>query len=285
MRSGLGASHIADRLALLADGHLPQNVAISIRTWEEEYESVRLYRGVVLQVQEGRRHAVEHSPAIRQLIVQELAPGTYLVDESDVPALQQGLQHAGVELVPELPPADPVGPVAWQDADPASTTGERVARIARLISESTDQSAANLQSSGRLQGELASALSGRSIPPEQRQELAARIQRKLILSDRQLKSGALKAEKTEAKGLDYSGKVRIIEQSLSSGGFLEVIERTADGSPQRRLVEPSSMRKEGSELILVGRELPNRVPVELSVSKLGLVRRLRATLFKREPTG
>ena len=136
----------------------------------------------------------------------------------------------------------------------------------------------------KLQGELTSALTKRSIPPEQRRELAARIQRKLILTERQLKSGALKAEKTEAKGLDYSGKVRIIEQSLSSGGFLEVIERTVDGSPQRRLVEPSSLRKEGNELILVGQELPNRVAVELSVSKLGLVRRLRATLFKREPT-
>ncbi|MBU8913218.1 MAG: hypothetical protein KOO61_04290 [Spirochaetales bacterium] len=284
MRGGLGASHLEDRLTRLTQDLLPQNVAISIRTWEEEYESIRLYRGVVLQVKEGRRHSVEHSPAIRQLIVHELAPGTYLVDESDVPALQEGLREAGVELVPELPPADPAGLVAWQDAGPSSATGERVARIARLISESADQSLCTLNSSGKLQDELTSALAERSLPAEQRQELSTRIQRKLILSERQLKSGALKAEKTEAKGLDYSGKVRIIEQSLSLGGFLEVIERTADGSPQRRLVEPSTLRKEGSELILEGQELPNRVQVQLPVSKLGLVRRLRATLFKRQPT-
>ncbi|MEE8440856.1 MAG: helicase-associated domain-containing protein [Spirochaetia bacterium] len=284
MRGGLGASRIADKLAQLADDHLPQNVAISIRTWEEEYESLRLYRGVVLQVQESRRHTVEHSPAIRRFIVQELAPGTYLVDESDVPALQEGLREAGVQLVPELPPADPAGLAAWQDIGPSSATGERVARIARLISESVEQPAAPLDSSGGLQDELASALAERSLPAEQRRELAARIQHKLILSERQLKSGALKAEKTEAKGLDYSGKVRIIEQSLSTGGFLEVIERTADGTPKRRLVEPSSLRKEGGELILEGQELPNRVKVELPVSKLGLVRRLRATLFRRRPT-
>ena len=284
MRGGLGASHIADRLAQLAEGHLPQNVAISIRTWEEEYESIRLYRGVVLQVQKSRIHAVEHSPAIQQFIVQELAPGTYLMDESDVPALQEELREAGVELVPELPPADPVGLVARQDAGPAGITGERVERIARLISESAGQSAAALDSNGKLQDELASALAEKSLPAEQRQELSARIQRKLILSERQLKSGALKAEKTEAKGLDYSGKVRIIEQSLSLGGFLEVIERTADGSPKRQLVEPSSLRKEGNELILEGQRLPNREAVALPVSKLGLVRRLRATLFKREPT-
>jgi len=257
MRGGLGASHIADRLALLADGHLPQNVAISIRTWEEEYESIRLYRGVVLKVEKSRMYAVEHSPAIGRLIVQELAPGTYLVDESSVPALQEGLREAGVELVPELPPPDPVGLSPWQETDSPGITGERVARIAGLISDATDQTAAALESGGKLQDELATALAEKTLPAEQRQELATRIQR--------------------------TGKVRIIEQSLSSGGFLEVVERTADGSPHRRLVEPSALRKEGTELILEGSELPARVAIKLPVSKLGLVRRLRATLFKRPP--
>jgi hypothetical protein len=285
MRGGLGASHIADKLTELADGHLPQNVAISLRSWEEEFESIRLYRGVVLQVVEGRRYAVEHSPAIGALIVRELAPGTYLVDEADVAALQEGLRAAGVELVPELPPADPTGLVAWQETGPSDDAGERIARIARLVSESVGHSPPQLDTSRELQDNLATALAERSLPAEQRQELATRIQRKLILSERQLRSGALKTEKTEAKGLDYAGKVRMIEQSLSSGGFLEIIERTADGTPRRRLMEPTSLRKEGTELILEGQELPNRVNVELPVSKLVLVRRLRAALFKRRPNG
>lgn len=284
LRGGLGGSHIADRLSSLAGGALPQNVAISIRTWEEEYESIRLYRGVVLQVQEARRFTVEHSPAVQELIVQELAPGTYLIDESDVPELQQALADAGVELVPELPPADPAGFIPWHETESSAPLESRIHRVAAVVAESVDQKPSKLRTSSALRKELEDALAERKIPAEQRQELTERIQKKLIISPAQLTSAALKAERTEAKGLDYSGKVRVIEQSLSNCEYLEVIERTASGAPHRSLVEPHKLEKRENELILHGEELPDRKAVELQVSKLSLVRRLRAALFKRKPT-
>jgi hypothetical protein len=80
------------------------------------------------------------------------------------------------------------------------------------------------------------------------------------------------------------GKVRLIENAIrSSTSFLEVIERTEDGAPRRRLIEPTEMGKRGNDLLLIGEELPSRTPVELQVRKLGLVRRIRAGLVKRRP--
>ncbi len=283
MRSGIPADHIADRLAVLADGKLPQNVAISITTWEEEFLSIRLHRGVVLQVEEPRRFAVEHSKSVKALISQELAPGLYLLDEADVPAMQQALQDAGVEMVPELPPPEPAAPVLDADSAAVAGTTDRISRVSDLVLQGMKNPAAPVQGGTGLQAELEKALKSRKLPPEQQQELAARIQRKLILWPDQLSGATLKQERTEAKGLDYSGKVRIIEQTINVGGYLEVIERMADGAPRRSLVEPGGLRKEDRELILIGSELPDHKKVELPVSKLSLVRRLRATLFRRKP--
>lgn len=283
LRGGIPADHVADRLAELTQGRLPQNVAISIRTWEEEYESIRLHRGVVLQVSEERRFAVEHSAAMQELVSQVLAPGLYLLDEADVPAAQQALRDAGVEMVPELPPPEPAAASPALQPDGESATASRMKHVTNVLERFARRSLRALHKNEGLQARLTDALKSVRMPAEQQQELAARIQRKLILAPGQLSSGALKQERTEAKGLDYTGKVRIIEQSLSAGGYLEVIERTADGSPRRTLVEPAALRKQDRELILEGHELPSRSPVEFPVSKLALVRRLRATLFRRKP--
>jgi hypothetical protein len=283
MRAGIAGSHISERLSLLCGGTIPQNVSISIRSWEEEYQSMRLHRGVVLQVSEPRRHAVNHSPAVWELIVDELSPGIYLVDEADVKALQDALREAGGEMVPELPPADPVGYVPWQEAGPPAQTGGRIARVNGLVEQAAAEEPDPLEADSSITALLENALSAQSLPADQAEELSQRIKRKLIVAELQLKSGALKPEKTEAKGLDYTGKVRIIEQSLQLDEYLEVIERTSDGDPLRHLVEPVLLRKDGTSLYLDASELPDRTPVSFSVSKLGLVRRLRAALFKRQP--
>ncbi|MFW5738487.1 MAG: hypothetical protein ACOCYX_06200, partial [Spirochaetota bacterium] len=132
--------------------------------------------------------------------------------------------------------------------------------------------------------EVKERLESSSLSAEQREELSSRVRHKLIVSADQVQAGSVKTEKIEARGLDYVGKVRIIEQAVRSGSsLLEIIERTEDGAPRRRLVEPTEMQKHDGELILVGEELPDRSPVELLVRKLGLVRRVRTGLVKRRP--
>lgn len=285
LRSGLAVNHISDRLRSLAGGRIPQNVTASIRSWEEEYRSIRLHRGVVLEVEEARRFTVEHSEALQALIREELAPGIYLLDEEDVPDAQAALRESGVELIPELPPGNPAGFVSWHDSEPAPEVEGRMERVKGMLESVSASKPLELPGDNPLREELQSELAVKRFPPEQTQELRQRIERKLIVSSEQLRSGTLKAEKTEARGLDYAGKVRIVEQTLNVGGYLEVIERTADGEPVRRLVEPQNLKKDGTELLLEARELPNRDPVVLPVSKLGLVRRLRAALFTRPPAG
>ncbi|MFP4113632.1 MAG: hypothetical protein ACOC2Y_02705 [Spirochaetota bacterium] len=299
LREGVEIDDVLERLRRLAADTLPQNIAITMKTWAHEHESVRLFKGVILQVEEARRYAVEHSETVRELIHRQLAPGIYLVDEADVDALQRGLREAGVELVPELSTPHRHSPprLALRNHE-LGLVPARLETFARFFSE---DGASSSDETGREQAddsvradasrtaghslwmnEVRSRLEDPALSSEQREELASRIKHKLILTSDQVQPGALKSEKTEARGLDYVGKVRIIEHAIRSGtSFIEVIERTGDGSPQRRLIEPIEMSKRGNELILIGDELPERTRVELHVRKLGLVRRLRSALVRR----
>lgn len=309
LREGERFDEIAERLSSLAGGRLPQNVTVTMRQWAAEYESVRLFRGIVLTVEKARRYAVEHSEEIRSLIRRELAPGVYLLHERDVEAVQQALEGAGVELVPELPVVAPPHrsplDIAGTGAAAATVNRTRLETLRRAL-EHADAPGADAPGSdepggvsgppadehentpghsGSWRQKIQAGIEDDELTEEQREDLAARVRQKLILSPEQIRPGVLKTEKREARGLDYIGKVRIIEEVVRNGGaFLEIIERSEDGAPQRRLVEPLELSKRDNELYLAGEELPERTPVELRVRKLGLVRRLRAGLVKRKPT-
>lgn len=276
LEDGVSEETLANRLTELA-GSIPQNVRVSLTTWAQEFSSVRLRRGVVMTVSPERRALVEHAQSVSSLVQEVLAPGVYLVHEHDVEALGAALRESGVEVPPRLNPARPREPQlpafalgsAFQLGNRLATLGDRGYSGS---STPTEDPAA----------EFAERLERLSVSAEQRRELEERIGRKLILFPNQLRPGAIRDRKTEAKGLDYVGKVRLIEQAVrSTGMFLEVMERRPDGSPAKHLVRAQSLDRRGNQLYLVARAIPDETEVTIPVSKIALVRALRETLYNR----
>ncbi|MFW6288482.1 MAG: hypothetical protein ACOC2Q_01740 [Spirochaetota bacterium] len=282
LRNGLDIETIIDRLTSLAGGQLPQNIVVTMQSWAGEHESVRLFKGVVLTVEEARRPVVEHAASVQGLVRERLAPGVYLIDERDVEAMQSALEDAGVELVPEIAATPRRGTAPIRVESRKLIDHGRLATFSRVFRVTGEKRAPARPISRDWLEDIQKRLDEKSLTPEQREELAGRVRNKLILGVEQVRPDTFKTEKTEARGLDYVGKVRIIEQAIRTGSsLLEIIERSEDGSPHRRLVEPIEMNKRENELVLVGEELPRRSRVELLVRKLGLVRRLRSGLVKR----
>ena len=114
------------------------------------------------------------------------------------------------------------------------------------------------------------------ITKEQKDILADRIRRKLILSDKQLVEGGIRYELAEAKGIDYTRKVRLCQYAIDEGGsFLEL----STGADNTLLMKPTGMKKEGNDLLLMGEEIPDGSPVQVPLRKLRLVRKLRTSLM------
>ena len=124
-------------------------------------------------------------------------------------------------------------------------------------------------------------LSSLSLTPEVAEEFTARIKKRFILFPDQIYPKALEGQKkAEAKGLDFIGKVRLIEQALESGKeILEIIERSSSGTPKRILLAPMGLDKSQKELVLVGKPLPRGDTIRIEVRKLSLIRKLQSALY------
>ena len=285
LRAGMTIETVITELRRMCDDTMPSNVETTLRTWAKEFASLRFHDGVILEADEDRRHIIEHAAGVRALISREFAPGIYLVRRSDVAALQAELTSAGVDIVPELP--------ADQSSDSVAVTlratmgpelADRTARVSQVLAGVNLASKPGLPYRGEWKAPLLETLKNEPISDEQREELAIRVERKLILFDRQLRPDALRTERTEARGLDYTGKVNVVERAIRGhDSLIETIERNADGTPDRKLIEPIELERKGTELFVVGEELPGRNAVRLPVRKLSLVRRIRAGLVKRPP--
>jgi hypothetical protein len=238
---------------------------------------VKLYTGIVLQVDENRRHLVEHSEEMQQFVKAVIAPGVFLLSHAERPAWERVLAEVGISPLPQTAPTDEDG--ASSAASSAEFPRIRVADVDRL--ESGERRVQEEEApESELLDELQAALDGMQLPAELRRRVEARIADKLVLTPDQLRHAAGSAETEEARGFDYAGKVRLIEAALeSSADLLEVVQRPHLDAPESILVRPLELEKHGSDLLLIGEAVPSRESVRIRVRKIGLIRKRRASVF------
>ena len=106
--------------------------------------------------------------------------------------------------------------------------------------------------------------------------MADRIKRKLILSEKQLEDGEVRYELMEARGIDYSRKVRLCQHVLETGNsFLEL----SVGSEETLLVKPLQLKKEGNDLLLSADTIPEGKSVQVLLRKVRYMRKVRTSLM------
>jgi len=259
---------------------LPGNIMTILKNWENEFHNVTLTRGVILVVDEERRHLVEHNPEVAGFLHRRYAPGIYLLDPAQEQEWRKALEQAGITPLPpimELSRDHEEEETPFSFPRPKATT--EIPRQQNYFHENGRPRNASGQGT-RLVQKLERELKKNSFSGEELEELSARINKKLILFPEQLIPGIGEKEKNEAKGLDYTGKVRLIERALSeSNALLELVERTRGGSPRRVLMKPEDLRKTGTDLLLLGRSLPEEEMVTVTVRRISLVRKLKSSLY------
>ncbi len=323
--AGLGADDAIARLAACAGRSLPQSLTFSLKAWEDEYRSLRLYRGFVLVADERLRHVVEHSKALAPRIAERLGPGVYVLAASSPEEVAEVLEEAGLEAPPEIhhgsaarlsvggrqtqlfpEPATAGGPGeavdALDDSLRARVASRAAAAVAPLAGLKLREVPAldprprigslldSLESSFFGVGEASLLPQAASVTTEPKptplrgsaelRELADRIERRLILTPRQLATAEVRPERLEATGLDYLGKVRIVERSLrGQGDRLELLYRLPGAEPKRIFARPVRLEKTEKGLVLEAEDLGTGEPVRVSLGAVSSVRRMRASLF------
>jgi hypothetical protein len=288
-----------DRLSL---HKIDPNLEWTLNDWEKRYEEVSLDEGVVLTLAENRRYLVETGP-LAALVRRALAPGVYLLSAQARSEAAETLRKAGVDIIAQrnvaagetfsratgvllYPPVsrteDPMRFVGklWSDTDapPESDVAAEVAAPYTALQE--DAVACKVR--------FRAALDGVTLSREARDALITRIERRLILTESQLTEAAIRYEKLEARGLDYSGKIALAKQAISAKSFIEVFCPSSAGNiPEGGLLAfPEALEKQGNESVLVIRpcgDASEKTPaglIRLPLGKISLLRRIKSSIFE-----
>ena len=280
---GFSADAIIGLLQRLSQNRIGENVLFTLRDWEKRHGEVALRRGLVLTLSPQQRHLAETKP-LAKLIMETLAPGVYLLPESAEETAALALSKAGVAIIArreeyrgEEPSSDALRHFFPSLADPAPNTDKP-----SHAAPADDGSATSI-----LIDNFHSILKQMRLSGEARDELAARIDRRLVLCESQLKDAIVRYEKLEARGLDYVGKAMIAKQALTMQAPVEVV------LPGRQKQDhvfgiPKALEKAGSETVLVLELLDGDIDTDagaegtlrIPLGKISLLRRIKKSIFE-----
>ena len=277
---------LGELLEKISETSIPQNIAFSLSSWLEQFRSVRLIEGIVLKVSESRIPFIENNPLLKPFIREVLAPGVYIMDQAEKDLWEKSLLNTGITA---LPPVEHVSQIGEEE----KASGRRIkkGRTIDLLSGAHPEERETLNPSemeknqenpGSGEDELLQILGRLNLPEAEKEELEERIRKKVIILPSQLKPGIAQREMREARGLDYNGKIRLIDTSVSSGHeYLEISWFTPEDELKTDNIIPRHLAKEENDLILSGPLLsdPGGTAFRIRVRKISYLKRKKLSFF------
>ncbi|MCL2069456.1 MAG: hypothetical protein FWH19_00535 [Treponema sp.] len=280
--SGISSGQMLALLERLSGGRLDANLGWTLSDWEKRYAGVSLSQGLVLSLEEELRYLAKAKP-VSSLIQRTLAPGVYLLSTADRSEAAAALRKAGVDIIAQPPPAG--GESERSRFSKRSFPRLGSARLsspprAQKADKAQEKATASLESKDSIQENLRRALEKMTLTKQERDELLARIERRLILSEAQLEKTHLRYEKLEARGLDYQGKLSITKQAIETGSLLDLSWPLPKGELSRMVGMPQALeKKEGDSILVLENTKDAANIIRIPLRKISHLRRIKQSIF------
>ncbi|MBR5672149.1 MAG: hypothetical protein IKX02_01755, partial [Spirochaetales bacterium] len=263
IRSGISAGSFIKLLEEKSGSPLPQNILFSFKSWEEECQGIAVYRGCVIKVDGRFSKLLENNSHFKKYIKERLSEGLYLVSEEDFPEAMKVVESVSGQSL-ALPPEKKSSEVP----SPAESRSFRQFQNYEKLASKTKKH--------DISAKLLNKIETLDITQEQKDILADRVHRKLILSEEQLEGSGVRYELMEARGIDYNRKVRLCQHVMEVGGaFLEL----SLGAEEILLIKPVQLKKSGNDMLVIGDEIPDGAPVQIPLRKVHYMRKVRTSLM------
>ncbi|MCL1814260.1 MAG: hypothetical protein FWG27_00340 [Treponema sp.] len=267
---GYDADFLWQLLERLSGGRAPEALKWNLGDWEKRWQEVSLNEGVVLTLSGERSYLAQTEP-LASMIKRTLAPGIYLLSANKEDATD-ALHCAGVDIVAR--PGSKIS-VLSTFFSPLGEAAGNVNPPPGSIKELAEQPENGEIRVLQIKDRFFSALKQLKLNRQEQEELESRIERRIVVSESQLKDASLRYEKLEARSLDYVGKTGIVKQAIISGSLLEL--SCLNG--EKILGVPESLDKKGSEMILVIKPRDGGESIKLALGKISLIRRIKQSIF------
>lgn len=269
----IGCQRFIEALDELTEHHIPANITTTIEHWHQEYTSLSVYTGTIIEASPARSRVIEKHPRLSEHIIRQFSPTLFLMRSDTKSIWKEVLSTSGFEMMSE-----PAGVLEPQKDDDGQPRVSPTAAASLFIQKSADGEHKN---NTGISEQLAGKLKELSLSDADRQDLIARIEKKLIISENQLSFGRMDSFSVmEAKGLDYQGKLQLAKQALNADDdLLELHMSSSEGGEQILLVRPTAIVKESTGHLLEGRLIPSDQAFVKPLRKIFLLRKLRGSLY------
>jgi len=275
--NNISADEIIKLLNRLSGEKAGEILIWNLKDWEKRHEEVSLKKGIVLTLSEEHRHLAK-TMQFAELITETLAPGLYLLNENAEEDAAAVLRSAGVDIIArrkEKKKHNPFTSNYFPKPLSLPIQGYLPASNKVTLKKKNASSAWAGHNASSLITEFQTMLGKMSLSEPEKAELSARINRRLVLCETQLKEANLRYEKLEARHMDYAGKQNIAKQAISQQSPVEIIWRKKGINDEEIIFGiPKALEKEGSELYLVIDTM--RIPL----AKISLLRRIKKSIFE-----
>lgn len=263
---------ICEKLNKFSSHEIPQNLIVSIEDWYENYLSAQIYFGYVLTVTEQKQVLIENNPEISSHIKQILAPGVYLLDFNSKEQVQASIEKSQLDFI---------GNIKNISTEVSGLPFQKINFKKDLFDKSQIEENPNSQIKDEHLTELKNHLETMDLTKEQYEDLLNRINRKIIISKVQLRKETVKVEKTEAFGMDFSGKIHVIENAISSRNLIEITYESSN-SPEGKnifICSPLFLTREVSDTFVDVILEPEKTQKTLSLASAISVKKLRGAIL------
>lgn len=291
MDKGIDSKNILSCLEQRCLYEIPQNLKISLDDWNSSFSSATLYKGFILKVSKENIALTEKNPAIASHIREMLAPGIYLLSVKNDEEAKELIAQSGLDFI---------GKIKHEAAENSSIPFPRLnissnAKVSLTVENSVSRDeelptskAQYKEARDSIINSLREYLDKMNLIPEQKEELLSRLNRKIIITPEQFRPDSVRLERVEASGIDYQGKVLIIEHAISSHGLVEIEydeiiaisgEDGAKVESKTIVATPVSISKlsDDAEVTLLMEPFNNEI--KLSVGRAKRVKRVRGDIL------
>ncbi|MDR2542464.1 MAG: hypothetical protein LBC80_03325 [Treponema sp.] len=257
----------------------------NLKDWEKRHKNVSLWNGVIMKLSQENQYLTE-TAQFKALINETLAPGLYLLNENSIEDAAAVLRNAGIDIIAQ--PNGKKSNVSASGYFPAALASPAPLNLTTEGSTSFKNSNTDTDRSDIIT-EFHKLLEKIPLSDPERAELSARIDRRLILCENQLRESDIRYEKLEARHMDYAGKLNIAKQAISQQSPVEVVWPGLNAASGRKAGltngekiygTPKALEKDGNELILLlvstEKESVKRIPL----AKISLLRRIKKSIFE-----
>lgn len=243
--------------------------------WRDEYTSITIFDGIVVKADQRQSRIIEALPNLQPHIIAKISPGIFLLSRKSESTWREILVSTGIGYLPSS-----------ITEEPQARTHEKIDTRVEILDESTHTEELSVRTTVPAESPLPTfeslrrAIMAKVSSTSEREELLARLERKLILVPEQISAVQGPSQTMQASGFDFQGKMNLCKAAVQSkSDLLELHVLDEDGNTRMLLAEAKEFiasAKDPSIRVLV---LPEGDEQVIALNSLFKVRKLRRSVF------